>query len=232
MAMDNWRSFLQLAEFIIQTDQKSLVHLDDQRLHTYWQQKAITKLMVLQYKICFKEGSTNKVVDALSRVSHSDIHELSAVSVAQPIWLNELHNSYKQSEESQKLLAELALCGAKDKISLVQGIIKYSDRIWPGHCTTLQQQVIKAFHNNPIGGHSGMRVTYLKIKKLFYWPQMKSHIEQFVANCSVCQQAKTKEYHILDCYNLLLFPRKHDTLSHWISLKAFQSLPIMTVYWW
>jgi ribonuclease HI len=32
-AMDYWRSYLQQAEFIIYTDQKSLVHLNEQRLN-------------------------------------------------------------------------------------------------------------------------------------------------------------------------------------------------------
>jgi hypothetical protein len=54
MGMDHWRSYLQPSKFIIQTDQRSLVHLDDQRLNTYGQQKALTKLMGLQYKIFYK----------------------------------------------------------------------------------------------------------------------------------------------------------------------------------
>jgi hypothetical protein len=41
-------------EFTIRTDHRSLVHLDDQRLTTPWQQKAMTKLLGLQYKICYK----------------------------------------------------------------------------------------------------------------------------------------------------------------------------------
>lgn len=36
MAIDQWRSCLQLAEFHIITDQKSLVQLSEQRLHTPW----------------------------------------------------------------------------------------------------------------------------------------------------------------------------------------------------
>lgn len=53
MAVDQWHSYLQTREFIIRTDQRSLVHLDDQRLLTPWQQKEVTKLLGLQYKICY-----------------------------------------------------------------------------------------------------------------------------------------------------------------------------------
>jgi hypothetical protein len=37
MALDQWRSYLQHAEFCILTYQKSLVQLSEQRLHTPWQ---------------------------------------------------------------------------------------------------------------------------------------------------------------------------------------------------
>ena len=39
LAVEQWRSYLQLKEFSIITDQKDLVSLTEQRLHTAWQQK-------------------------------------------------------------------------------------------------------------------------------------------------------------------------------------------------
>jgi hypothetical protein len=39
LAVDSWRHYLMQSEFVIHTDQKSLVHLNEQRLHTPWQQK-------------------------------------------------------------------------------------------------------------------------------------------------------------------------------------------------
>jgi hypothetical protein len=36
MAVEKWRSYLQHAEFIIRTDHKSPMHLDDKRLSTPW----------------------------------------------------------------------------------------------------------------------------------------------------------------------------------------------------
>jgi hypothetical protein len=51
LAVQQWRSYLQVGEFVIKTDHKSLVHLTDQRLHTEWQRRALTKLMGLQYTV-------------------------------------------------------------------------------------------------------------------------------------------------------------------------------------
>lgn len=47
LAIDRWRPYLQTSEFVIRTDQRSLSHLDDQRLSTPWKQKALTKLLGL-----------------------------------------------------------------------------------------------------------------------------------------------------------------------------------------
>jgi hypothetical protein len=43
ITVDQWRHYLLQGEFYIHTDQKSLVHLNEQRLHTQWQQKVFTK---------------------------------------------------------------------------------------------------------------------------------------------------------------------------------------------
>ena len=95
-------------EFTIQTYQRSLIHLQDQKLNSYWQQKAMTKLMGFQYKILYKKGSTNRVADALSRMNHST-GILSALFVVLPTWLQSVQDSYKDQPAAQKLFQSLAL---------------------------------------------------------------------------------------------------------------------------
>ena len=103
LAIEQWRSYLQIQEFVIRTDQKSLVHLTDQRLHTEWQRKALTKMMGLSYKIVYKKGINNAAVDALSRRPHSPA-EVFALSTPQPLWLEEVLLSYKDDSKAQELL--------------------------------------------------------------------------------------------------------------------------------
>jgi len=66
MAVDAWRHYLLQAEFFIHTDHQSLTHLNEQRLHTAWQQKVFSRLLGLQYKILYRKGNENGVADALS----------------------------------------------------------------------------------------------------------------------------------------------------------------------
>jgi hypothetical protein len=88
----------------------------------------MTKLMGYQYKIIYKKGVSNRVADALSRAHHSETF-LSAISVAQPLWLHMLQESYADSPETQTLLSALAIQPSYGHYTLTQGIIKYKQAI-------------------------------------------------------------------------------------------------------
>jgi hypothetical protein len=172
MAVSEWKSYLQHRDFTILTDHKSLVHLNEQKLHEGLQQKAFLKLLGLQYRIIYKKGLDNKAADAMSRQDHQA--QLAAVSMSIPKWMEIVIENYQQDEEAKKLLTELAITGSNEKCySLVDGIIKYKGRVWLGSHTEAHQAILLALHNSELGGHSGITATYNKIKALFAWPGMK-----------------------------------------------------------
>lgn len=45
-------------------------------------------------------------------------------------------------------------------------------------------------HDSAIGGHSGVPVTYRRLKHLFHWLGTKAAVHSYVQTCSICQQAK------------------------------------------
>jgi hypothetical protein len=189
VAVDHWRHYLQSGEFIIFTDQCSLIHLNEQRLHTPWQQKVFTKLLGLQYRIVYKKGSDNRVADALSRRGGAE--QVLALSTATPQWLDAVVASYAKDTTTVELITKLSL---KDDVvphySLVNGVLRFKGRVWLGHNDALQQHVLAAMHNSTLGGHSGFPATYGKMKQFFYWPGMKTAVQRYVQSCSTCQQAK------------------------------------------
>jgi hypothetical protein len=192
LAVQQWRSYLQCAEFVIRTDHQSLTHLTDQRLHTEWQKKALTKLMGLQYRIQYKQGIHNGAADALSR-KPSASSQVFALTTVQPAWLSAVVASYTGDAHVQTLLQKLAVDpAAVPSYTLTQGILRYKGRIWVGSDPALQQQLISAFHDSPIGGHSGFPVTYRRLLSRFCWPAMKHMIREYVRSCHTCQQAKSE----------------------------------------
>lgn len=92
MEVNHWRSFLLGSHFKIFTDHQSLKYFMDQRLHTMFQQKWLTKLLGFEYTLHYKKGSENRVADALSRVS------CSSMTAIQPRWLVKVQESYEEDK--------------------------------------------------------------------------------------------------------------------------------------
>jgi hypothetical protein len=59
-----------------------------------------------------------------------------------------------------------------------------------------KKQILYAFHDEPLGGHTGMNKTYKAIKAHYSWANMKREIENYVKKCRRSQ------------VNKLLKPRK------------------------
>jgi hypothetical protein len=50
-------------------------------------------------------------------------------------------------------------------------------QIWVGQNSALKTKLIDAFHSTPMGGHSGVQATYLRIKKHFQWRGIKIGVD-------------------------------------------------------
>jgi hypothetical protein len=99
--------------------------------------------------------------------------------------------SYVSDPKAQQLLQQLALAPASlPDYTLSAGILRHKKRIWVGPDPFLQNQIILAFHDSPVRGHSGFPITYRRMVALFSCPGMKSTVKAFTASCQVCQQAK------------------------------------------
>lgn len=104
LAVEKWRSYRQHHEFVIQTDHKSLAHLNEHKLTTKMQHKVFVKLMGLQYQLKYKKGSENMAANALSR-KYAEGEEQFAISVSTPRWLEMVVESYHKDPKTSQLLA-------------------------------------------------------------------------------------------------------------------------------
>jgi hypothetical protein len=156
-------------------------------------------------------------------LSRQPEQQLAAVSTSTPRWLEIIIEGYQQDTSTKALLAELSITGSNDKgFSLVDGIIKYKGRIWLGTHTEAHQAVLLALHSSGLGGHNGINATYQKVKSLFAWPHMKQDIQDYIAQCEVCAQAKTEHCRLPGLLQPLPVP---PTAWHTISLDFIEGLP-------
>jgi hypothetical protein len=233
LAVETWRPYLQMQQFTIKTDQKSLSHIADQRLHTPWQQKAYTKLMGHDYEILYKKGSDNTAADALSRRPHQTAQSF-AISGVLPSWLQEIFQGYPSDASTMDIIQQLVVDPkSKPPYTLVNGLLRHKGCIWIGEQKVLQDKIFQAFHDSPIGGHSGFPVTYNRIHSLFKWKGMKSYIKQRVQSCLICKKAKPERINYPGLLSPLPVPRKAwetvtmDFISGLPSSEAFDCLMVV-----
>jgi transposase InsO family protein len=135
-------------------------------------------------------------VDALSRRRHSDPPadaDLAAITVCRPAWLEHVQASYLHDSVSRDRLARLSAGDTSEpEFELKEGIIRFRCRIWIGHDVETQRNLVSSLHASAAGGHSGFHATYHRVKRMFAWTGMKQSVQQFVRECTICQQAKTE----------------------------------------
>ncbi|KAJ3686458.1 hypothetical protein LUZ61_015622 [Rhynchospora tenuis] len=192
-AVTKWRHYLMGGPFVIRTDHISLKHLLEQRINTAMQHRSLSKLLGLHYTIEYKKGSSNLVADALSRREEveDNAEELYVVSEIIPQWISDLQDSYIGDQWIQQLRKQLAdQQPGSSKLVEHQGILRYKGRICVGNANGWRDKLLHELHNSNLGGHSGILVTYKKVKSLFYWPSLKKFILDHVKSCEVCQITK------------------------------------------
>lgn len=103
-AVQKWSQYLLDRHFILKTDQESLKHLLDSKIVTPFQQKWLSKLLGFNFEILYKKGVDNTVADALSRVSSSNMLQLTLSTISSDIW-SLLKQSWEEDDALQTIIA-------------------------------------------------------------------------------------------------------------------------------
>jgi Integrase zinc binding domain len=136
----------------------SLKHLLEQRINHSMQHKGLYKLLGLD-QIEYKKGIDNKVADTLSR-REGPKEQLSAIK-----------GRILDNGENEKLYTNH------------DGIIRYKGRLCIGEW---RQRILNEMHGSSMGGHANILGTYLRTKRLFFWPKIKEIVQDYVKACEVC----------------------------------------------
>lgn len=169
----------------------------------------------------YKKGRENRVADALSRATHSD--RIMALSIAVPVWIDQVTSSYDQDDKCLELPTKLSIDPqAAPDYTLSNGLLRHKGKLVIGNSGQLRTQLLENFHQSALGGHSGERATYQRMKLIFYWPKMHQQVKEYIKNCAVCQ--KNKSEHVPYPGLLQPLPIPDRAWTH-ISMDFVEGLP-------
>jgi hypothetical protein len=164
-AVKHWRPYLWGRLFVIRTDHYSLKFLLDQRLTTLPQHQWASKLIGFDFKVAFKPGTTNVVVDALSL---RDTETATVVTLSIPSFplFGHLHRELDTDPalNSQKEEATAEARGAS--WAVMDSLITINDRVYVTTSSAPLQGILNNVHG---AGHEGT-------EKTLHWVHANFHI--------------------------------------------------------
>ena len=108
----------------------------------------------------------------------------------QPTLLEEIKENQVGDEKLDKIRQAKAEGRAEDFEILNDGTLKFKGRWCVPDRAELKQCIMFEAHNTPYSVHPGGDKLYKDLKLLFWWPNMKREVAEFVAHCLVCQKVK------------------------------------------
>ena len=153
------------------------------------QQQWAAKLFGYDFSIEYRSGSSNTIADALSR--RGEEGELLAISFSMSQWLEELKNEHANDADIQHKLTQLKE-GVEDLTQFTQhgGLLFFKGRFYLSPQSLLKSKVLSHLHDSPLGGHAGFHKTYQRVKREFFWKNLKGDVRQYVKECDSCQRNK------------------------------------------
>lgn len=114
--------------------------------------------------------SENKIVDALSIISHTKEGQiLTLESSIQPLWMKQLINSYEGDQLATDLITQLPIdAQACPGYYLKNGLLYDKEQLFIGSTGSLRDHLLSLYHSSCLGGHFGVYASYIRPKRHFF----------------------------------------------------------------
>nr|KYP44278.1 Transposon Ty3-G Gag-Pol polyprotein [Cajanus cajan] len=137
----------------------------------------------------YKKGKENVVADTLSRVGQNA--SVAAILHFSSRLMTEAIESWKTDPKLHKLVDKIRLTQQPYKHYTFQGVLlKRKGKVVVGAQQDLRNKILSHFHDSSIGGHSGVDLTYRRIKEQFYWKGLQRDVKRWIRECATCQRFK------------------------------------------
>ncbi|GJS65886.1 putative reverse transcriptase domain-containing protein [Tanacetum coccineum] len=192
-ALKIWRHYLYGTKCTVFTDHKSLQHILDQKELNMRQRRWLELLADYDCEIRYHPGKANVVADALSQKER--IKPLRVRSLVMTIHLNlpsQILKAQTEALKEENIKAENLRGMDKSFEIRLDGTRCIKNRSWLPLFGNLRDLIMHESHKSKYSIHPGFDKMYQELKKLYWWPNMKAIIAEYVGKCLTCSRVKAE----------------------------------------
>jgi len=108
--------------------------------------------------------------------------------------LEEVRKSKVKDNEVVKAVEEMKRAGVKmlrdEEWREANGIIYKERKVYVPNNDKLRIEIIRLYHNTPVGGHGGQWKTVELVTQSFWWPGITKEVKQYIEGCDAYQHNK------------------------------------------
>ncbi|GJS11479.1 putative reverse transcriptase domain-containing protein [Tanacetum coccineum] len=192
-ALKIWRHYLYGTKCIVFTDHKSLQHILRQKELNMRQRRWLELLADYDCEICYHPGKANVVADALSRKKRiKPLRVRALILTVHPKLPFQILEAQNEALKEENVKNENLRGMDKSFEIRPNGTRCIKNRSWLPLFGGLRDLIMHESHKSKYSIHPGSDKMYHDIKKLYWWPNMKAIIAEYVSKCLTCSRVKAE----------------------------------------
>ncbi|GKE87163.1 putative reverse transcriptase domain-containing protein, partial [Tanacetum coccineum] len=189
-ALKIWRHYLYGKKCTVFTNHKSLQHILRKKELNMRQRRWLELLTDYDCEICYHPGKANVVADALSRKEPLRIRSL--IMTIHPKLPTQILEAQTKAIKEENLKAENLRGMDKSFEIRLDGTRCIKNRSWLPLFGNLRDLIMHESDKSKYSIHPGSDKMYQDLKKLYWWPNMKAIITEYVGKCLTCFRVKAE----------------------------------------
>ncbi|GJY03413.1 putative reverse transcriptase domain-containing protein [Tanacetum coccineum] len=192
-AVKDWASPTTPTECTVFTGHKSLQHILDQKELNMRQRRWLEFLADYDCEIRYHPGKAHVVADALSRKERiKPLRVRALVMTLHPKLPLQILEAQTEAIKEENIKAE-NLRGMDKAFEIrPDGTRCIKNRSWLPLFGNLRDLIMHESHKSKYSIHPGSDKMYQDLKKLYWWPNMKAIIAEYVDKCLTCSRVKAE----------------------------------------